>query len=203
MKVRSSYCSASRILQARFDRAPALLYNFWYARALTQFQGVVPRRCSPRLPRRRTRGAQPRGRRVRRATPAAAAPPEGSPPVQRDQRAAFRKTNSGCAGNLHVCCPDTFAAVFVLREQTGGAKRRHEPRGGATAQQTSTISIDGRHDGLPPFEVCESLGLTPHARQSGDRSGTRGGPVNSWRGAPRRSARTTPRHTQQDLSAGR
>ena len=52
---------------------------------------VVPRRCPPRLHRRRPRGAQPRGRRVRRGTPAAAAPPDRSPPGQRDQRAAFRR----------------------------------------------------------------------------------------------------------------
>ena len=45
--------------------------------------------------------------------------------------------------------------------------------------------------------------LTHHARQSGDRSATRGGPADSWRGAPRRSARTTPPHTRRDLSAGR
>jgi hypothetical protein len=45
--------------------------------------------------------------------------------------------------------------------------------------------------------------LTPRARQSGDRSGTRGGPGDSWRGAPRRSAPTTPPHKQRDLSAGR
>ena len=45
--------------------------------------------------------------------------------------------------------------------------------------------------------------LIHHARQSADRSGTRGGPVDSWRGAPRRSARTTPPHTRRDLSAGR
>ena len=54
-------------------------------------RGVVPRRCSSRLHRWRPRGAQPRGRRVRRGTPAAAAPPDRSPPGQRDQRAAFRR----------------------------------------------------------------------------------------------------------------
>ena len=52
---------------------------------------LLPRRCPPRLHRRRPRGAQPRERRVRRGTPAAAAPPDRSPPGQRDQRAAFRR----------------------------------------------------------------------------------------------------------------
>jgi hypothetical protein len=68
--------------------------------------------------------------------------------VEKSQGAVERRLQSGCAGNLHVRLPDTFGAVPVLRDETGGAKRRHEPRGGAAAQHTSTISIDGRHDSL-------------------------------------------------------
>jgi hypothetical protein len=60
-------------------------------RRVTAILSVAPRRCSPRLHRRRPRGAQPRERRVRRGTPAAAAPPDGSPLGRRDQRAAFRR----------------------------------------------------------------------------------------------------------------
>ena len=52
---------------------------------------LLPRRCPPRLHRRRPRGAQPRERRVRRGTPAAAAPADRSPPGRRDQRADFRR----------------------------------------------------------------------------------------------------------------
>ena len=54
-------------------------------------RGALPRRCPPRLHRRRSRGAQPRERRVRRGTPAGVAPADRAPARRRDQRADCRR----------------------------------------------------------------------------------------------------------------